>query len=95
MTKNNKIEYTEISKAKVSDSRNIVISSCSKGGFTIAQQLEANENGKITTVFMKGAFHVDDIQGLYELRDAINLAIKLDEDAKNDEGDWDDENENN
>lgn len=95
MTKNNKIEYNEISKAKVSDSRNIVISSCSKGGFTIAQQLEANENGKITTVFMKGAFHVDDIQGLYELRDAINLAIKLDEDAKNDEGDWDDESENN
>lgn len=93
MTKNNKIEYNEISKAKVSDSRNIVISSCSKGGFTIAQQLEANENGKITTVFMKGAFHVDDIQGLYELRDAINLAIKLDEDAKNDEGDWDDEEE--
>lgn len=95
MTKNNKIEYNEISKAKVSDSRNIVISSCSKGGFTIAQQLEANENGKITTVFIKGAFHVDDIQGLYELRDAINLAIKLDEDAKNDEGDWDDEDENN
>ena len=95
MTKNNKIEYNEISKAKVSDSRNIVISSCSKGGFTIAQQLEANENGKITTVFMKGAFHVDDIQGLYELRDAINFAIKLDEDAKNDEGDWDDEDENN
>lgn len=95
MTKNNKIEYNEISKAKVSDSRNIVISSCSKGGFTIAQRLEANENGKITTVFMKGAFHVDDIQGLYELRDAINLAIKLDEDAKNDEGDWDDEDENN
>ena len=91
MTKNNKIEYNEISKAKVSDSRNIVISSCSKGGFTIAQQLEANENGKITTVFMKGAFHVDDVKGLYELRDAINLAIKLDEEAKNDEGDWDDE----
>ena len=93
MMKNNRIEYNEISKAKVSDSRNIVISSCSKGGFTIAQQLEANENGKVTTVFMKGAFHVDDIQGLYELRDAINLAIKLDEDAKNDEGDWDDEEE--
>lgn len=85
----NKIEYTELSKAKVSDSRNIVISSCSKGGFTIAQQLEANENGKIMTVFMKGALHVDDIHGLYELRDAINLAIKLDEEAKNNEGEWD------
>lgn len=85
----NKIEYNEISKAKVSDSRNIVISTCSKGGFTIAQQLEANENGKVMTVFMKGAFHVDDIHGLYNLRDAINLAIKIDEEAKNDEGEWD------
>lgn len=85
----NKIEYNEISKAKVSDSRNIVISTCSKGGFTIAQQLEANENGKVMTVFMKGAFHIDDIHGLYELRDAINLAIKIDEEAQNDDGEWD------
>lgn len=84
-----KIEYNEISKAKVSDSRNIVISTCSKGGFTIAQQLEANENGKVMTVFMKGAFHIDDIHGLYELRDAINLAIKIDEEAQNDDGEWD------
>lgn len=89
----NKIEYTEIAKAKVSESRNIVISNCSKGGFTIAQQLEATENGKTTTVFMKGAFHVDDVKGLYELRDAINLAIKISEESQNDEGDWDDEEE--
>lgn len=83
-----KIEYTELSKAKVSDSRNIVLSSCSRGGFTIAQQLEAKEEGKITTVFLKGAFHVDDIHGLYELRDAVNLAIKTSEENA-DESDWD------
>lgn len=83
-----KIEYTELSKAKILDSRNIVLSSCSKGGFTIAQQLEAKEEGKITTVFLKGAFHVDDIHGLYELRDAVNLAIKTSEENA-DESDWD------
>lgn len=83
-----KIEYTELSKAKVSDSRNIVLSSCSKGGFTIAQQLEAKEEGKTTTVFLKGAFHVDDNHGLYELRDAVNLAIKTSEENA-DESDWD------
>ena len=77
----NKIVYNEISKAKVTGSRNIVISACSKGGFTIAQQLVAKEGdeGKITTVFMKGAFHVDDIHGLYNLRDAVNLAIQISE----------------
>ena len=30
-----KIEYNELSKAKVTDSRNIVVSNCSKGGFTL------------------------------------------------------------
>lgn len=73
----NNINYSEISKAKISDTRNAVISDCSKGGYTIAQQLIVEENDKSTTVFMKGAFHVDNIQGLYELRDALNLAIEI------------------
>lgn len=86
----NKIEYAELSRAKVTESRNIVISNCSKGGFTIAQQLEAKENDKITSVFMKGAFHVEDVHGLYNLRDAINLAIKISEESKDTDDEWDD-----
>lgn len=89
MAAKSKIEYNEISRAKVSDSRNIVISTCSKGGYTIAQQLVAQENGKTTSVFMKGAFHVDDVHGLYELRDAINLAIHVGETNNPEDGTWD------
>lgn len=85
----NKIEYHELSRAKVTDSRNIVISNCSKGGFTIAQQLEAKENDKTTSVFMKGAFHVEDIHGLYNLRDAVNLAIKISKENSEDSEAWD------
>lgn len=84
-----KIEYRELSRAKVTDSRNIVVSSCSKGGFTVAQQLEAKENDKTTSVFMKGAFHVEDIHGLYNLRDAVNLAIKISEENSADNEAWD------
>lgn len=84
-----KIEYRELSRAKVTDSRNIVVSSCSKGGFTIAQRLEAKENDKTTSVFMKGAFHVEDIHGLYNLRDAVNLAIKISEENSADNEAWD------
>ena len=84
-----KIEYYELSRAKVTDSWNIVISNCSKGGFTIAQQLEAKENDKTTSVFMKGAFHVEDIHGLYNLRDAVNLAIKTSEENSEDSDAWD------
>ena len=84
-----KVEYNELSRAKVTDSRSIVVSSRSKGGFTIAQQLEAEENEKTTSVFLKGAFHVDDIHGLYNIRDAINLAIKVAEENSNNDIDWD------
>ena len=85
----NKIEYTELSKARITDSRNIVISNCNKGGFTIAQQLEAKENNKTTSVFMKGAFHVESLSGLYNLRDAINLAIKVTEEGNKEDEIWD------
>lgn len=89
MMAKSKIEYTELSKAKVTDSRNIVVSTCSKGGYTIAQQLEVKEDGdKNTNVFLKGAFHVDDIHGLYNLRDAVNLAIKVSEESEDETG-WD------
>ena len=85
----NKVEYRELSRAKVTDSRNVIISECSKGGFTIAQQLEARENDKTTSVFMKGAFHVEDLQGLYNIRDAVNLAIKISEENQIDNDQWD------
>ena len=84
-----RVEYKELSRAKVTDSRNIVVSNCSKGGFTIAQQLEAKENDKTTAVFLKGAFHVDDIHGLYNVRDALNLAISIVEENSNEDADWD------
>lgn len=89
MTKT-KTEYQELAQAKVTENRNVIISRCSRGGFTIAQQLIAKEAGeRETVVFLKGAFHVDQIDGLYQLRDAINLAIKISEESKGEIELWD------
>ena len=66
-----KAHYTELSNAEITENRNIVISECSKGGYTVAQQLKADG----TKVFMKGALHIDNIEGLYNLRNALNVAI--------------------
>jgi hypothetical protein len=88
------VRYNELSKARISDSRNVVISQCSKGGFTVAQQLEAKEGDKTTTVFMKGAIHIETLDGLYELRDAINLAIDSSDtldDFDSEDSDWDED----
>lgn len=73
-------KYTELSKAKVQDSRNIVISRVeNKDGtsYTMAQQLEVMESkNRRTAVFMRGAVIVDGIEGLIALRDALNVAIQ-------------------
>lgn len=84
----NKVYYNELANAEITDSRSIIISECSKGGFTIAQQLKAEG----TKVFMKGAFHIDDLEGLYNLRNAINLVIsQTEKDFESDDDDWDDD----
>ena len=66
-----KAHYTELSSAEITENRNVVISECSKGGFTVAQQLKADG----AKVFMKGALHIDNLEGLYNLRNALDIAI--------------------
>ena len=68
-----KAHYTELSNAEITENRNIVFSECSKGGFSVAQQLKADG----TKVFMKGALHIDNLDGLYNLRNALNVAIDM------------------
>lgn len=88
-----KLKYIELSKAKIQDTRNIVISAASQGGYTMSQQLEVQEGNKLTTVFLKGSMIIDDLQGLYNLRDACNVAIQKAEEINGLEGDdgedWD------
>lgn len=70
-----KVEYTEISRAEVTKKRNVVVSECSRGGYTIAQQITVDEGENTTSLFMKGAIHVDDVDGLKRLRDALTVCI--------------------
>lgn len=70
-----KIKYEEISKANISDAKNLVISYCSKGGFTLAQQMLAKDGNHEVAVFLKGAAHIKDIDALTRVRDAVNIAI--------------------
>lgn len=89
--RSNKTVYTEIAKAQISKRRNIVISDCSRGGFTIAMQAIIQDEDMEVPVFMRGAFHVNDLQGLYNLRDTLNYVIQTVEAREEDEDDWDEE----
>lgn len=78
--------YEQLASLKISKSRQIIVSSVPGKGFTIAQQLFVEETGRNTTVFLKGAIHIESVESLKELRDALNVAIhKAEEDADN----WD------
>ena len=75
---NDKPTYMQLSSVKVNGSKNLVISSCSKGGFTLAQQLVSvdEDTGHTQAVFLKGACHIRDIDALKELGEAVETAIK-------------------
>lgn len=77
-------KYTELARAEIRQGRNLVISQYSKGGFTVAQQIEIQEDKHTINVFLKGStFHVANLDGLYNLRDALNVAIsKIEEREK-------------
>lgn len=88
----NRDNYKEIAKGKIADARNIIISKYSDNSYTMAQTLEVEEAGKMTTVFMKGAIHINNLDGLYNVRNALNLAIERIEKGEFDENvNWDDE----
>lgn len=88
MAENNKTRYEEISNARVSDNRSVVISSCSKGGYTMAQRMEISDGKQIVSVFLKGAIHIKDKEGLENVRDAINVVL---EQIGNTDEQWDDD----
>lgn len=86
------ISYTELSVAKIQEKRNIVVSSANKGGYTLAQQVVVSEGNRETKMFLKHGFIIEDLQGLYNLRDALNVAIQKEEEKKTLEEDgWDSE----
>jgi tryptophan synthase alpha subunit len=102
MSWESKPTYIQLASSRVSSSKNLVISSCSAGGFTLAQQLVSidPDTGERQTVFLKGACKIRDIDALKEFYKAIGMAIRKAENIeriKNAEDgiEWDDEKASN
>ena len=69
-------EFTELARAQIKDKRFAVISQNNVNNtFTIAQQVVVVDGKEVVKVFMKGSLHVDSLQAIYNLRDALNEAI--------------------
>lgn len=74
-----KDDFREIASAKIQDKRELVISKRGKGGYTLAQRILVEEGNKTTTMYLKNAIHIDTVEGIQNLRDALNLVIEQSE----------------
>lgn len=74
-----KDDFREIASAKIQDKRELVISKRGKGGYTLAQRILVEEGNKTTTMYLKNAIHIDTVEGIQNLRDALNLVIQQNE----------------
>lgn len=78
-----RLTYKELSKCKFKEQRNVVISEAfdrenKSLGYSIAEQLVTEEDGKEIKVFLKGGLGIVDAEGLLQLKEAVdNACIKL------------------
>lgn len=78
-----RLTYKELSKQKIKEQRNVVISETYDRdsnllGYSIAEQLVTEEDGKPIKVFLKGGLGIVDKSGLLQLKEAVdNACIKL------------------
>ena len=70
-----KATYKQISQVKINDNKYMVISECSKGGFTLGQKVIVKDAENTIEMFLKGAIHINSIDTLGEIRDAIDEII--------------------
>lgn len=71
--------YKELSKQKFKEQRNVVISEAfdrenKSLGYSIAEQLVTEEDGKEIKVFLKGGLGIVDAEGLLQLKEAVDNA---------------------
>ena len=70
--------YREVSRAQISKSKAFVLSECSKGGYTLAQQMSVIDEttGRPVTVFLKGAIHISNINTLEKISNMFQQALQ-------------------
>ena len=90
----NKVSYEEVARVKMSDTRDVILSKCSKGGCTIAQKIMIDGDEKPVSIFLKGAIKVNDIESLTNIKEMIEMSIeKLEKDDDGKKIEWDDDDE--
>lgn len=87
MSNSSKLSYTQLSSVQVSKSKNLVISACSAGGFTLAQQFVSIDldTGERQAVFLKGACQIKDLDALKGLAEAVESAIAKSEELEDEQ----------
>lgn len=71
-----KVTFVEIANATISNERKAVISRLDDNSYTIGQKIEAKDGDKNIGIFLKGALHLESIESVQNLRDALNVVLE-------------------
>lgn len=67
--------FTEIARAQVTDTRDIVVSKTQSGTILMAQQIKVSEGKRTHNIFLQGAFEIPTLDALIDLKATIEKAI--------------------
>ena len=71
-----KVTYNPIAEIQLNENKFLVISDCSKGGYTFGQKVIVKDGDKSIDLFLKGAIHINDKKVLESLRDELNKILE-------------------
>lgn len=79
-----RLNYEELSKGRIKDSRNVVVSKTYKGsdllGYSVSEQaVMKGESGEETKVFLKNGLGIMSLSGMMQLRDTLSEAIDIEQ----------------
>ena len=68
--------FTELARAHVTDTRDVVLSKTQSGTVLMAQQIKVTEGKRMHNIFLQGAFEIPTVEALVDLRNSIDIAIE-------------------
>lgn len=71
-----KTTYNPVWQVKLSDNKFLVLSECSKGGYTLGQKIIAKDGENDIDIFLKGTVHIKDIDTLKEIYNKIGKIVE-------------------
>lgn len=68
--------FVEVASGKIGTNKSMVISKLDDGSFTISQQVDVPDSGKLLKVFLKGSIRLTGVKDLKAMYEVLGAALQ-------------------